>query len=821
MMINATLEAQDQRREFLGMTRLRPELTSYAATRAWEGQTMGWLINGVLAGRNLAVFQGVFYAFCCMLFVFVMPLTLLPGGMTALRTWVKFMFYFASWPVFFAILHSIGMNILGRYVRDVGLSLDTQTYLADSAYTAYAVVQMLTWSVPVIAWAVVSKGGYALVQAVQGLTANLGSGAGQAIADNTQTFDSQSFHNRNAMNYSVGQQQMSPSFMAGTRINDGSMDRMYDTQGGLTTTEAQTTGRVNFNETEALNKQGTHQLSQESAFREGLSAERSEALSQANQSAFDLTKNWGTDTRYSDSVSMDERRAVDESMRKAQAAVEKYSSQHSLGNENKVAAGAGFSVSSGFELFGNGGKAHLDLSTSLAASDSKVLQKMKDYGLTNEDVLNISKGMNWARSGQVSFGGDESQRTADTLRESLDHVSGLSERESASLERSDRIAETLQTSESAGGGWTANINDDILKKVAEDRFNGDINRAHVWKREKPGEFIAAGNEYVQERFSGVMKEREASFASLPGALKEKMSQHQERLISTDRTGEGMSVRASKSFTEFTGGAVQEKRDSVGMSYGAHQEKMGAQVSSVQSKVDSEMSRQSYGGASVVQQGRELKESFEAREGNMFATAKSGESPLKNVERGSLVNQGENNLLDQAHKMREGGFEGPKKMSQHQERLISTDRTDEGMSVRAPKSFTEFSGSAVQEKRDSLGMSYGVHQEKMGTQVSSVQSKVDSEMSRQSYGESPVVQQGRELKESFEAREGNMFATAKSGESPLKNVERGSLVNQGENNLLDQAHKMREGNQEKIRSMRQGGKETPLEKAQRLRAERKK
>ena len=172
-------------------------------------------------------------------------------------------------------------------------------------------------------------------------------------------------------------------------------------------------------------------------------------------------------------------------------------------------------------------------------------------------------------------------------------------------------------------------------------------------------------------------------------------------------------------------------------------------------------------------------------------------------------------------MREGGFEGPKKMSQHQERLISTDRTDEGMSVRAPKSFTEFSGSAVQEKRDSLGMSYGVHQEKMGTQVSSVQSKVDSEMSRQSYGESPVVQQGRELKESFEAREGNMFATAKSGESPLKNVERGSLVNQGENNLLDQAHKMREGNQEKIRSMRQGGKETPLEKAQRLRAERKK
>ena len=242
------------------------------------------------------------------MFAFVVPISLLPGGMRVFGTWIKMMFWLNSWPLFFAMLNALGTMWLARYAAPDGLTLLTQTGLADHAFDAYAITQGMSWGVPMLAWALISVGGYALVQSISGLTANLGHTLGQNIADNIQSFDNQNFHNMQKLSYSVGQQQLAPSFLEGTRMSDGRLDLMYDTMGGVTGQQHVTQVAEGVNANQSLNFSASQIKAEEQARQESLMTEQSQVISQASQRSSDFSDQWGRTTQLGKSFSEKDQR---------------------------------------------------------------------------------------------------------------------------------------------------------------------------------------------------------------------------------------------------------------------------------------------------------------------------------------------------------------------------------------------------------------------------------------------------------------------------------------------------------------------------------
>ncbi|WP_252831282.1 conjugal transfer protein TraG N-terminal domain-containing protein [Orientia tsutsugamushi] len=76
-----------------------------------------------------------------MIFI-VFPMGLLPGGYNILKTWILLIIWVSSWPVFFTIIHCLGMISLssksGAFGSDYGLNMLSQGSFAEMILYSYA-----------------------------------------------------------------------------------------------------------------------------------------------------------------------------------------------------------------------------------------------------------------------------------------------------------------------------------------------------------------------------------------------------------------------------------------------------------------------------------------------------------------------------------------------------------------------------------------------------------------------------------------------------------------------------------------------------------
>lgn len=221
MMLNAYRESLDDWREGSGHDRLWPELVSMNATRGLYQQSFGWLIAGEMAAEALPLMQTVvFLLIVCSIFI-VFPFAMLPGGMEVLRLWIKLLIWVNVWPIFFAIINALGMQVLhlrsGGWDPNFGLDKLSQGQFSDLMLHTYAMVQLFASSVPILSWMIVSKSGYALVSLTEKLlTTGVGASLGSAAVDNTLNLDSVHIGNRQ-----IAQQHVGPSLNMSSMYDNG------------------------------------------------------------------------------------------------------------------------------------------------------------------------------------------------------------------------------------------------------------------------------------------------------------------------------------------------------------------------------------------------------------------------------------------------------------------------------------------------------------------------------------------------------------------------------------------------------------------------
>lgn len=130
----------------------------FATERARASQRSTYQVAGSLAGNSLVtmriIFEALIYASC----VIILPLSLLPGGIKFIGSWIFLNIWIQLWPPLYAILNYITLVCAQKYTHSImggisdGFSLFTSEGFQDLAYDTAALGGYLSLSVPVLSF---------------------------------------------------------------------------------------------------------------------------------------------------------------------------------------------------------------------------------------------------------------------------------------------------------------------------------------------------------------------------------------------------------------------------------------------------------------------------------------------------------------------------------------------------------------------------------------------------------------------------------------------------------------------------------------------
>jgi conjugal transfer mating pair stabilization protein TraG len=506
MMINAYRESLDDQRESHGLSRLNPHLISHTATRGAEQQNAGFLVSGLMQAKYLPSLQAVFFALLVLLFVLVVPMTMLPGGFSLLGTWVKMIIWVQSWPIFFTILNSIGLMWLAKSGRAELLSnggtlnLLTQNGIADAAWSSYCIVQGLFMMVPLLSWAVISKGGYALVSLAERMAPSIGQGLGAGIADNNQSFDTQAFHNRSMASYQMAQQQMSPTFNAGTTVDDGSQLQRTSVTGQQSVQQHLSNLGTNV----AANENFSASLSNasEESYQAGLSSSSmaSQSINETYQKGASLLESMAQGKTKVAGWSESENAALAQDASKALDLRKGFSESHTNDDstQNNLSINAGFGGGVGKLLGGSLNFGVSDMRQGISSDGHKISNDLSN-SIGQSSSERLTAAFDAARNNRIDSQDDHSKRVSDEYRGSYEKADRYSKDASARFDESRRLNEASQIASSAGISYAENLNDRLLNNLAQSRFGGDKGQAARWTQENPTSFKSYADQELSSR----------------------------------------------------------------------------------------------------------------------------------------------------------------------------------------------------------------------------------------------------------------------------------------------------------------------------------
>ncbi len=473
MIINAYRESLDDQREAAGAVRIHPRLIANSSIRGREQQNAGFLVGGAMAAEYLPSTQSVLFGLLLMLFTFVVPCSLMPGGIKILGLWIKAIFWVQSWPIFYSVLHAIGMMFYAKSTQSVmlgngeGLTLLTYSGLSDVAWNSYCAVQNMFLTIPVLSWGILSGGGYAITQIASSLTPNQGASLGAGIADGNQTFDTQSFHNRTMQSYQIGQQQLRPGINTSSSLNDGNFNKVTGEGGSSVFHENLSNIGSNFNWQSVLSSSANQSFAQSQQNVDSLSTRLSDSKMETLTQAQNLAQNFTHNDALNQSFSGEENRSFSESASKTLSAINKFANNDQLSNTTSSELNGGVSGEFGFgKLFkvSAGGK------LTRSALDTNTLQQLKEAGVSEQDLNTFTKGFNARVSTAASSQDSQTASLANSYNTSAGQTLSLAKEHSSALSNHQSISNTKSFIDSQSANWSVNMNDRVLEEFGKEHY---------------------------------------------------------------------------------------------------------------------------------------------------------------------------------------------------------------------------------------------------------------------------------------------------------------------------------------------------------------
>ncbi|EER22350.1 conjugal transfer protein TraG N-terminal domain-containing protein [Rickettsia endosymbiont of Ixodes scapularis] len=410
MLLNANREAYDDLREKFSLSRIYPQLVSMNATRGLFQQSFSYLVAGEMAANIMPILQSVFFALVICLIFIVFPMSMLPGGYTIFKTWITLIIWVTSWPVFFTVIHCLGMiSLAGKSANHLtGLNILSQGSFSEILLHEFATFQMLAASVPMLSWAVLKACAHATTTlANQFSPVPVASSIGANIADNNLAMDNYSIGNR-----TIAQQNLTPTLqLAGGIIDYGGMRVTSTDSGRQVLTQAVDSLVNNYRSSKLLQDSYQSQFMSSQSYLDSLSDRYSDLTTTGNSIATEIGKRLSYEEAKSIGITDSEYLALQQINSDSISATDHTGSSNRKGTSTSADIGlnvpslGGTKVGSSNDKVQDQGKS-VNQQQSYNEALSKIKSATKDgrLGHTNSDLQSLSNNLNSNFSEQQSVG---------------------------------------------------------------------------------------------------------------------------------------------------------------------------------------------------------------------------------------------------------------------------------------------------------------------------------------------------------------------------------------------------------------------------------
>ncbi|QES95850.1 conjugal transfer protein TraG N-terminal domain-containing protein [Orientia tsutsugamushi] len=432
MLLNANRESYDDWREKFSLSRIYPNLVSMHAIRGLFQKSFSYLVAGEMAAHMMPILQSVFFALVVSMIFIVFPMGLLPGGYNILKTWILLIIWVSSWPVFFTIIHCLGMISLssksGAFGSDYGLNMLSQGSFAEMILYSYATFQMLASSIPMLSWSVIKACAHATANlASQFSPIQVASSLGSNIVDNNLSMDNYSIGNR-----TISQQNLAPSLdMTDSIINYGSYKVFRTADGRQIINENVDSLVKNFRSSAMLQAGYQNQFVSSQSMLNSLTQKEANLISTGNSMAIDIGRRLTHDEALSIGLTESEYQALQSVSSDSESFSQHTGSSHSKSSGTSTSAGVGavfakVGVSGGdTEEETQGKSANQQQSHSEALSKIQSAVQEGKFSSTNSEVKSLSENLSANLSEQRSIGQEiaKTKQEMEQLSYSMNYVS--------------------------------------------------------------------------------------------------------------------------------------------------------------------------------------------------------------------------------------------------------------------------------------------------------------------------------------------------------------------------------------------------------------
>ncbi len=481
--------------------------TAWAVTVTERQQRSAYRTMGEIAARALPIMQTVFQVIIYGTFFVVFLALLLPVTVSgkALATYLKMMIWIQLWPVLYAILNmvvSLYDRSATRSIADgvlspasmAGLQGMTQVNSDISIIAGY-----LALSIPLLAWGLVTAGGFAFSQLAQQLFMPATQAANQMGGETAR--GNISTGNLQAGNQSVMQQQMAPNMNLGAQYSNGAFTDHFSPGGRVTSQLINSDLGVGVSSRQAL----MHNVSNARNHAEAVERTHAKNVMEAQTAQSAAAEQLVETARYSESSAL--RKEVSsivgdtKSFQSSREIAHNFAREHGLTDEQaaQILANASASMSGGFELFGTGGKISAQARIQ-GASDSRLQEAYKDAttGKMAQAFTHAQQVEN--RLAEAASRDTSSMHSTDAGKSLVDTHTRLSQ-EQEQYSAAHRRTEELRQAEEFGKAHSRDIQataNDYLEQFAASKgidVHDTTNRGKIEQLAASEEF----SEYVMHR----------------------------------------------------------------------------------------------------------------------------------------------------------------------------------------------------------------------------------------------------------------------------------------------------------------------------------
>ena len=213
---------------------------NFDVRRAYLQQRSAYKTIGETVAQTLPYLKNILEALIYCLFIFVLPLSLLPQGWKIIGFWAKLCCWVQLWPPLFAILNffmteSMASQVMNRVSSSGGFTLSNFVGIENASADMAAIAGYLCSMIPVLSWALIEKGGYAFVNMAGSLLSISQGAASSAAAEGfsgNYNFGNVATAGIQANNTSMLKNDASASYSSGhIAMNDGISSRMVSGDG--------------------------------------------------------------------------------------------------------------------------------------------------------------------------------------------------------------------------------------------------------------------------------------------------------------------------------------------------------------------------------------------------------------------------------------------------------------------------------------------------------------------------------------------------------------------------------------------------------------